>query len=106
MEEKQPAQWLSSALECEVGERKDRWEIGGQTPGINIHFISPLHTTPANFILSSNLLCWLKAPEFSCLLTLQQSPGLLFINLLENMLKWRTDSDTNLTIVCRHRWSR
>jgi hypothetical protein len=26
--------------------------------------------------------------------------------LLENMLKWRTDSDTNLTNVCRHRWSR
>ena len=22
------------------------------------------------------------------------------------MLKWMTDSDTNLTIVCRHRWSR
>ena len=22
------------------------------------------------------------------------------------MLKLRTDSDTNLTIVCRHRWSR
>ena len=26
--------------------------------------------------------------------------------LLENVLKWSTDSDTNLTIVCRHRWSR
>ena len=26
--------------------------------------------------------------------------------MLENMLKWRTDNDTNLTIVCRHRWSR
>ena len=26
--------------------------------------------------------------------------------MLENMLKWMTDSDTNLTIVCRHRWSR
>ena len=25
---------------------------------------------------------------------------------LTKMLKWRTDSDTNLTIVCRHRWSR
>ena len=23
-----------------------------------------------------------------------------------NVLKWRTDSGTNLTIVCRHRWSR
>jgi len=22
------------------------------------------------------------------------------------MLKWMTDSDTNLTIVCRYRWSR
>ena len=28
------------------------------------------------------------------------------VNMLENMLKWRTDSDINLTIVCRHRWSR
>jgi hypothetical protein len=26
--------------------------------------------------------------------------------MLENMLKWMTDSETNLTIVCRHRWSR
>jgi hypothetical protein len=26
--------------------------------------------------------------------------------MLENMLKWMTDSDTNPTIVCRHRWSR
>ena len=26
--------------------------------------------------------------------------------MLENMLKWMTDSDINLTIVCRHRWSR
>ena len=26
--------------------------------------------------------------------------------MLENMLKWMTDSDTNLTIVWRHRWSR
>ena len=24
----------------------------------------------------------------------------------ENVLKWSTDSDTNLTVVCRHRWSR
>ena len=26
--------------------------------------------------------------------------------MLENMLKWMTDSDTNLLIVWRHRWSR
>ena len=26
--------------------------------------------------------------------------------MLENMLKWMTDSDTNLTIVCKHHWSR
>ena len=26
--------------------------------------------------------------------------------MLENMLKWMTDSDTNLTIVCRYHWSR
>ena len=26
--------------------------------------------------------------------------------MLENMLKWRTDSDTNLTIVRSHRWSK
>ena len=26
--------------------------------------------------------------------------------ILENVLKWRTDSDTNLTVVCRHRRSR
>ena len=25
---------------------------------------------------------------------------------LLNVFKWRTDSDTNLTVVCRHRWSR
>jgi len=24
----------------------------------------------------------------------------------ENVLKWSTDSDTNLTVVCKHRWSR
>ena len=24
--------------------------------------------------------------------------------MLENVLKWSTDSDTNLTVVCRHRW--
>ena len=24
----------------------------------------------------------------------------------ENVLKWRTDSNTNLTVVCRHHWSR
>ena len=28
------------------------------------------------------------------------------IDLKENVLKWSTDSDTNLTVVCRHRWSR
>ena len=28
------------------------------------------------------------------------------INMIENVLKWSTDSDTNLTVVCRHRWSR
>jgi len=26
--------------------------------------------------------------------------------MLENVLKWSTDSNTNLTVVCRHRWSR
>ena len=26
--------------------------------------------------------------------------------MLENVLKWRTDSDTNLNVVCRHHWSR
>jgi hypothetical protein len=26
--------------------------------------------------------------------------------MLENMLKRMADSDTNLAIVCRHRWSR
>ena len=30
----------------------------------------------------------------------------LYIYILENVLKWSTDSDTNLTVVCRHRWSR
>ena len=29
-----------------------------------------------------------------------------FICMLENVLKWSTDSDANLTVVCRHRWSR
>ena len=26
--------------------------------------------------------------------------------VFESVLKWSTDSDTNLTIVCRHRWSK
>ena len=30
----------------------------------------------------------------------------IFNLILENVLKWSTDSDTNLTVVCRHRWGR
>ena len=29
---------------------------------------------------------------------------ILELFMLENVLKWSTDSDTNLTVVCRHRW--
>ena len=29
-----------------------------------------------------------------------------YLLYLVNVLKWSTDSDTNLTVVCRHRWSR
>ena len=34
-----------------------------------------------------------------------QQQGTLHFKL-ENVLRWSTNSDTNLTVVCRHRWSR
>ena len=48
---------------------------------------------------------WIRSQFRVYLLCLLRTSVLQGIQL-ENVLQWSTDSDTNLTVVCRHRWSR